>query len=152
MRPLRLFSASAARRMKTKKKKQALKKCLRFHVASESLSFPLQAWFFRFIWQTLMLPKSQRLHCSEDLLGKSKNIDLYRCRNTVQESESIKYTWRRVDAVVCLFIWKALNMISIGNLEEDDKANIEMRFYAMGVTEHLYVFHYRNKGSTVWCS
>lgn len=28
--------------------------------------------------------------------------------------------------------WKALNMISIGNLEADDKANIEMLFYAMG--------------------
>lgn len=79
-----------------------------------------------------MLPKSQRLHCSKDLLGKSKNIDLYRCRNTVQESESMKYTWREVGAVVCFSIWKALNMISIGNFEADDKTNIEMLFYPAG--------------------
>lgn len=95
---------------KKKKKREKLKKCLRFHVAFESFSFPLQAWFFRFIWQTLMLPESQRLHCSGDLLGKGKNIDLYRCRNTVQESESMKYTWREVDALVLLsFLFEKLS-------------------------------------------
>lgn len=33
------------------------------------------------------------------------------------------------------FIWKALNTISIGNLEADEKANIEMPFYEMGTTD-----------------
>ena len=106
-RPWGLYISSLARQMKRgekkkKREREKLKKCLRFHVAFESFSFPLQAWFFRFIWQTLMLPESQRLHCSEDLLGKGKNIDLYRCRNTVRESESMKYTWREVDALVLL--------------------------------------------------
>lgn len=76
-----------------------------------------------------MLPKSQRLHCSVDLLGQSKNIDLYRCRNTVQESESMKYACRGVDPVVSfIFALKALNMISIGNLKGSVKTNIEMLF------------------------
>lgn len=63
-------------------------------------------------------------------LGRSKYIDVYKCRNTLQKSDGLKYVWGEVVAVVCFSIWKALNMISIGNFEAEDEANIEMPTYS----------------------
>lgn len=96
----------------------------------ESFALPLRAWLSWFFWQVLMLPERQRLHCSQDRLCRSKNIDLFKCRNTVQESDSLKYAWGEVVAVVCFSIWKAFNMISIGNFKACD-ANIEMASYSV---------------------
>jgi len=108
------WSVQCQRRSPHEKRKKK-KKCLSFHVAFESFSFPLLACVFfsssRFIWQTLMPPKSRGLHCSEDLLGESKNIVPYRCRNTAQESEKLQYTWGEVDAAVRVS-WEKLSTSS----------------------------------------
>lgn len=77
---------------KWKEKKGKVWKVFKISCGFWKLFIPFQCLiFFRFIWHTLMLSKSQRLHCSKGVFGKSRNIDFYICRNTVRESENMKY-------------------------------------------------------------
>lgn len=55
-------------------------------------------------------------------------MDIYKCKNTVHEWDSLKYAWEEVVAVVCF--WKALNMLLIKNSMADDESNMEMPTYS----------------------